>query len=158
MKTFRMLAIAMMTAALGVCFSSCKKEEAPAPAPEQQEYVTVNLGLAGEYVEISESPLMTRADGAQDLIAVRVRTITGDSEPINYAYGVFTSLNNVSIKLLAGQKYKFETSIMVGVEEGVDDYRYHFHNGEQTCCFYMPVSNDFTYSSRFDNVRSEEHT
>ena len=150
MKTFRMLAIAMMTAAFGVCFSSCKKEEAPAPAPEQQKYVTVNLGLAGEYVEISESPLMTRADGAQDLIAVRVRTITGNSEPINYAYGVFTSLNNVSIKLLAGQKYKFETSIMVGVEEGIDDYRFHFHNGEYTHCFGFPVSGDFTYSSKFE--------
>ena len=144
-----MLAIAMMTAAFGVCFSSCKKEEAPAPAPEQQEYVTVNLGLAGEYVEISESPLMTRADGAQDLIAVRVRTITGDSEPVNYAYGVFTSLNNVSIKLLAGQKYKFETSIMVGVPGSEYDYGHYYHNGEYTHCFGTPVSSDFTYSAKF---------
>lgn len=150
MKTFRMLAIAMMTAVLGVCFSSCKKEEAPAPAPEQQKYVTVNLGLAGEYVEISESPLMTRADGAQDLIAVRVRTITGDSEPVNYAYGIFTSLDNVSIKLLAGQKYKFETSIMVGVVNGEEDYLYHYHNGAYTHCFGTPVSSDFTYSAKFD--------
>lgn len=148
MKTFRMLAIAMMTAAFGVCFSSCKKEEAPAPAPEQQEYVTVNLGLAGEYVEISESPLMTRAEGAQDLIAVRVRTITGDSEPVNYAYGVFTSLDNVSIKLLAGQKYKFETSIMVGVANG--ETGWHYHNGVYTVCFGTPVSSDFTYSAKFE--------
>lgn len=150
MKTFRMLAIAMMTVAFGVCFSSCKKEEAPAPAPEQQEYVTVNLGLAGEYVEISESPLMTRADGAQDLIAVRVRTITGDSEPVNYAWGIFTSLDNVSIKLLAGQKYKFETSIMVGVPDSESDYRYYYQNGQYVYCFNDPVSSDFTYSAKFD--------
>ena len=152
MKTFRMLAIAMMTAAFGVCFSSCKKEEAPAPAPEQQEYVTVNLGLAGEYVEISESPLMTRAEGTQDLIAVRVRTITGNSEPVNYAYGIFTSLDNVSIKLLAGQKYKFETSIMVGVPDNEYDYVYYYQNGQYVHCFNNPVSSDFTYSAKFDLV------
>ena len=106
----------LLAGVLGLAISACNKEESVVPAPEQPEaeYVTVSLGLAGEYIELSESPMATRAGAdTTDWIAIKVMTLSENNEESNYAYGIFNSLENVSIKLLAGQRYKFAASILV---------------------------------------------
>ena len=106
----------LLAGVLGLAISACNKEESVVPAPEQPEaeYVTVSLGLAGEYIELSESPMPTRAGAdTTDWIAIKVMALSEKNEESNYAYGIFNSLENVSIKLLAGQRYKFAASILV---------------------------------------------
>lgn len=152
MKTFKLIVSLMMAGVMGLLLSSCSKVEKPAPA--EPEYITVDLGLSGEYVEISESPLATRASAdTSDLIGIAVYSVTkdpymeGSYTRTNYAYGIFNSLENVKIKLLAGQTYQFVASIVVdghfcGIHQygGCDSNMFSSWN----------VSKDFNYTSQFD--------
>ena len=92
MKNLKNFKLLVLTAILGVAFSACNKENGLGTDQQEPEYITVNLGVAGEYLEISESPL-TRAAGS-DLIAISVSEIEfypGEGghymEKGNYAFG-----------------------------------------------------------------------
>lgn len=112
------------------------------------------MGVAGEYLDISESPLTRAAADTSDRIAIRVYsgevkdTLGGTNfYGTNYAYGIFKSLENVSIKLLAGRKYKFDASILVNAYDCPNG-----HNGGMCPCTHSWVwntSTDFTYSYDF---------
>lgn len=107
MKKFRFITMALMA----MFMASCSNEEIATPEQEA-EYVTVNLGVTGEYLDLSDSPLATRTTTTTDTYAVNVYTVDGDTEQA-YAGGLFTSLQNVKIKLLKGKKYKFVVKIYV---------------------------------------------
>ena len=72
MKTLKRIAALLLSGALGVCFTACNVKDALTPSVDQ-EYVTVNLGVSGEYVKFSETPITTRA-GAEttDIIGIVV--------------------------------------------------------------------------------------
>lgn len=107
MKKFRFITMALIAMFIG----SCSNEEIATPEQEA-EYVTVNLGVTGEYLDLSDSPLATRTTTTTDTYAVSVYTVEGYQEQA-YAGGLFTSLQNVKIKLLKGKKYKFKVEIYV---------------------------------------------
>ena len=134
MRKWNWLGMAMMAILMSMNLVSCSQEnDAVLPEQPAEEYVTVKLGVTGEYLELSESPLGTRTEGdLKDLIGIQVYTVS-ESGTTGYAYGVFNSLDNVSIKLLQGQKYKFATSIIVDGDGGVG--------------FSVSKKTDFTYSS-----------
>lgn len=89
--------------------------EEPDINSEPKEYI-VSLGMTGE-IEISESPLLGRAS-SNDLYGINVYySATPYSETSNtnykpYAQGLFDN-NNISIKLLEGYHYKFESTMVV---------------------------------------------
>ncbi|MBR5480484.1 MAG: hypothetical protein IKU85_02130 [Bacteroidaceae bacterium] len=151
MKTLRFLGTALIATLMCV---ACSNEEI---VPEEQEakYVTVNLGVTGEYLKVSESPMDTRTTSTlKDLIGIQVYTISDNNTEIKYAWGVFNSLENVSIKLLAGEKYKFETSIIVD-GYGCPEYLGHYSGLRNSCHDFSgynlyPVGEDFNYSSDFE--------
>lgn len=119
MKKFRFITMALMA----MFMASCSNEEIATPEQEA-EYVTVNLGVTGEYLDLSDSPLATRTTTTTDTYGINVYTVTGSGTE-QYACGLFTSLENVNIKLLKNQKYKFEVGIYVNdmvTLEG-DEYR-----------------------------------
>lgn len=163
MKRMKWMGFATMAILMSMGFIACSQENDAVLPNEQptEEYVTVNLGVTGEYLELSESPLGTRAEGElKDLIGVQVYTL-GEYEYGNqrrYAYGVFNSLDNVSIKLLKGEEYGFLTSIIV------DGYGCNEHLGHDNCIgfgYEYPIGTDFNYSSDlsssdfpFSNFRS----
>lgn len=128
MRNLKWVGMAMMAILMGMNQVSCSQEnDAVLPEQSAEEYVTVKLGVAGEYLELSESPLITRAEGElKDLIGIHVFELTESGEETFYAQGVFNSLDTVTIKLLKGQKYRFKTSIIVD-GEGCKDYL--GHNG-----------------------------
>ena len=119
MKKFRFITMALMA----MFMASCSNEEIATPEQEA-EYVTVNLGVTGEYLDLSDSPLSTRTTTTTDTYGINVYTVTGSGTE-QYACGLFTSLENVNIKLLKNKKYKFEVGIYVNdmvTLEG-DEYR-----------------------------------
>ena len=145
MKTLKRIAVLLLAGALGVCFTACNEKEALTPSVDQ-EYVTVNLGVSGEYVKFSETPIATRAGAdTTDIIGIVVYTVNNGLEA-QYAYGIFNSLENVSIKLLAGQKYRFVASIKVDVNHCIE----HNHNCWPDKLSEGNVGTDFKYTSNND--------
>lgn len=111
MKSFNSIGIFIM-GILSLSMVSCD-EIMNSIKPQEENYVTVNIGFSGEYITIADSPLETRADYKSDIYGIQVYTVTGGMASTPYANGVFTSLDNLSIKLLEGATYKFVASILV---------------------------------------------
>lgn len=79
------------------------------------------LSLGGDYVDQSDEPLM-RASEPNTYVGINVtckdKTIVNATAE-NYAYGVFTSKNNITIDLISGYTYGFEATIL---RDGTDKY------------------------------------
>ncbi len=152
MKTFKLIGMAMIAIMMCMSFTSCGNEDVVAPEePQNDDYITVGLGCTGEFLEFSDSPMSRTAEDA--LYGIQVYTLTehtievpdADGSHIEtyymstpYAYGMFTSLEDVKIRLLQGKKYKFEVGILVEpfkygrthwFEE--DYYNYHYNKGTE---------------------------
>lgn len=100
--------------------ASCSNKDEIIDEPQENRIIQVSLGCTGEILDTEYSPL-TRATG-NDLYAIQVYSLTENQmdggevwyqETTPYAYGVFTSLENLSIGLLEGQKYRFEAMMVV---------------------------------------------
>ena len=121
MKSLRLVAMAMMAVMMCMNFVSCSNEDVLASEdPKEPKYVTVGLGCTGEFLEFSESQMGRAA--TDELYGIEVYALTENGtdsygNPVyretNYAYGMFTSLDNVKIKLLEEQKYRFVVSIVI---------------------------------------------
>lgn len=144
MRNLKWLGLVMMAVLMSMNLVSCSQEnDAVLPEQPAEEYVTVKLGVAGEYFELSESPLITRAEGElKDWIGIQVYELDESGAEIAYAYGIFNSLDNVNIILVKGQKYRFKTSIIVdgdGCKEHLE------HNSCNGFGPWVTIGTDFTY-------------
>lgn len=115
MKKFRFITMALMA----MFMSSCSNEEIATPEQEE-EYVTVDLGVSGEYLDLSDSPLATRSTTTTDTYGIDVYTIAENGAEQPYANGLFSSLQNVKIKLLKGKEYTFKVGIYVNDKVTLD--------------------------------------
>ena len=121
MKAFRLIGMALVAMCLCMNFVSCSNEDVLVPEdPQGEKYVTVGLGCTGEFLEFSDSPMGRAA--TDELYGIQVYALTEDGtysdgtpkySSTPYAYGVYTSLDNVKIRLLQGQKYMFEVGIVI---------------------------------------------
>ena len=110
MKSLRLVAMAMMAVMMCMNFASCSNEDVLASEdPKEPKYVTVGLGCTGEFLEFSESQMGRAA--TDELYGIQVYALTENGtdsygnptyQSTYYAYGMFTSLDNVKIKLLEG--------------------------------------------------------
>lgn len=113
---------------------------------EGKEYM-VKIGFEGE-ISISESPLLKNA--SSDLYGVQVYVKdNGSGEYKPYAYGLFDDPSLMDVKLIGGNVYKFESTM---VEDGKDRI---YHNSSLNYyrpftaikSSYAPLNNKFVYSS-----------
>lgn len=110
MKTLRMFGLALLVVSLCVSLNSCTKgitEDIPIQNGGKTYEVQLNLG--GEFVEISETPLV-RSDTSHQYYAVEIYCMKNDGSDSNYSYyaaGVFDNVEAMKITLLGGYKYKF---------------------------------------------------
>lgn len=151
MKSLRLVGMAMMAVMMCMNFASCSNEDVLASEdPKEPKYVTVGLGCTGEFLEFSESQMGRAA--TDELYGIEVFALTENGtdsygNPIyreaNYAYGMFTSLDNVKIKLLEEQKYRFYVSIVIDpFKNGSDYWFYKNYNG-----YFNQHGTEFVYSS-----------
>ena len=112
---------------VGILFSCGGAGESDEPNPEEpdvngepKEYV-VSLGMVGE-IEISESPLLGRAT-PNDLYGIQVYSKTATTEYTPYAYGLFDDKSKMTIKLLEGYSYKFETTMVIDGKNIIGTYK-----------------------------------
>lgn len=128
MKTLNLFWMAFVAVTMSMNFTSCSNEDVINAEDSKEEYVTVGLGCTGEYLDFSESVMGRNA--IEELYAIQVTAITeediwydesGEKHALicqnAYAAGIFTSLDNVTINLLKGQKYKFQVGIIINPEK-----------------------------------------
>lgn len=119
----KLFVLAAMSLLICFCFSSCVKEDIKTDS-DQDVYV-VQLGFSGD-LDVNYEP-MTRA-GSDDLYGIQVYSMPDNSEANaswkNYAYGLFDSMDNVTIKLLKGYKYKFVATMVVDAKNVLNSHDY----------------------------------
>ena len=116
MKTFRLIEMALLAVIMCVNFTSCSNEEVVSDEPTQDKYITVGLGCVRENIDITDSPLSRAAATTNDLYGIQVYTIEEGHGVVDvkpYAYGVFNTLDNVTVKLLSQKTYKFSISVVI---------------------------------------------
>lgn len=123
------------------------------PTPTEPEYVTVSLGLNVE-LDCEYEPL-TRAEENNDLYGIQVYSTpvpaTENAEWTKYAYGLFDTTDNLTIKLVRGYEYKFET---IMVKDGKNKVELHqggylspfHHESSPNSYTSTPLSISFIYS------------
>ena len=122
--------------------------------PTEPEYVTVSLGLDVE-LDYEYEPL-TRAEKNNDLYGIQVYSTpvpaTENSKWTKYAYGLFDTTNNLTVKLIRGYEYKFVASMVkdgknkVEYNHNSNNYRAPFlHETERNSYGGTPLSESFIY-------------
>ena len=100
--------------ALALIIMGCSQDDAN---QTDKDIIKVSLKLNGDIVS-SDSPI-TRADTeSRDLIGIAVYKGTE-----KFAYGIFDNLNDVSIYLKAGSKYKFKCTLIKEAKDKLYFYR-----------------------------------
>ena len=143
--------LSMLSLATACENSSTLPEQPTTPEPE---YVTVSLGFSVG-LDCEYEPL-TRAEENNDLYGIQVYSTpipaTENAEWTKYAYGLFDSTDNLTIKLVRGYEYKFVARMVKDGKDKVSQwgdgsYGFPFHhrdkngNGD-----YTPLSTSFIYS------------
>ena len=126
MKKLSKFGIAVMAILACVSVASCKKVN---PDNQNGDVYVVQLGLGGE-LDVDYEPL-TRA-GSDDLYGIQVYSTpdNGEENPSwkYFAYGLFDNMENVTISLLKGYKYKFVATMVVdGKNKIITDRDKYYH-------------------------------
>lgn len=105
--------MAIVAFAACIAMVSCSKE--PIGVEEESEFYTVQLGWAGEILDVSYEPLTRAAN--DDLYGIQVYSAPNNDAATTtwtkFAYGVFEGADNITINLLKGYKYKFVATMVV---------------------------------------------
>ena len=96
---------------------SCSNNEDELPPKEQeqtnQETYTISFNLGGEFISTSETPLSRTEVAPKKIYGINVYyKKDGDTNYQNYAYGLFDNIEDMTISLIGGYKYKFECSMV----------------------------------------------
>lgn len=147
----------LLFVALGIV--GCSQDETITEG--SNEMITVSLKLNGE-ISSTESPI-TRADTeSRDLIAIAVYKIKTNNTTEKFAYGIYDNLNNVTINLLAGFKYKFKCTL---IKDAKDKLYFSTQDETSTSRFYGTYpfrSNEicnapFIYKTYYNDYSSENY-
>lgn len=110
--------------ALLVCVGIAACDKNSDVVPDEPETYTVNLGWAGEILDVSYEP-MTRAT-TDDLYGIQVYSKPNNNSTATswepYAYGLFDDSTNISIDLASGNKYKFVATMVKDGKNRIHKY------------------------------------
>jgi hypothetical protein len=99
---------------------SCNQEELMVEQDNNQEVYTVRLNLNGD-IQTEESPLSRAETASRDLYGIQVY-----KDGNYFAAGMFDKIDDITINLLAGGKYKF---VCTSVKDGKDKLFYESYFG-----------------------------
>ena len=127
--------------------------------PTEPEYVTVSLGLNVE-LDCEYEPL-TRAEENNDLYGIQVYSTpvpaTEGAEWTAFAYGLFDTTDNLTIKLVRGYEYKFVATMVKDAKEKIQMNEESYLGG-QVGYYSLPfdhvVSENFTYGAEDHGLNS----
>lgn len=106
---------------------SCSDEvESIKTENENSEYVTVNISMGGEILDIAEEP-MTKTLTKNDLTGVQIYYINERGERIPHAWGLFDDVSDMSVKLQKGYEYLIEAASVINGKNiifKIEDFNY----------------------------------
>ena len=124
MKLFSNLCASVAMLLMLSLATSCDNPSEQPNTPSEPEYVTVSLGL-NVRLDYEYEPL-TRAEENNDLYGIQVYSTpypaAENAQWTKFAYGLFDTTDNLTVKLIRGYEYKFET---VMVKDGKDKVELH---------------------------------
>lgn len=145
MKKVTLFKSALIALLACVGIAACNNDATEVPT--EPETYTVNLGWAGEILDVSYEP-MTRA-ATDDLYGIQVyskpKTAGDETSWSKYAYGLFDDPSNITITLAGGYKYRFVASM-------VKDGKNKVYNDEEygySTPFNIKMDNKFYYESTY---------
>ena len=147
----------LLFAVVGMLFTACVEggaNDGSCTTPTEPEYVTVSLGL-NVGLDYGYEPL-TRSEANNDLYGIQVYStpIPATEKPqwTKYAYGLFDSTDNLTIKLIRGYEYKFVATMVkdgknkVAYNQYSNTYRSPFdHESAPNTYTGTPLSESFIY-------------
>ena len=127
---------------------SCSNNEDELPPKEQeqtsQETYTISFNLGGEFISTSETPLSRTEVTPKKIYGINVYyKKDGDTWYQNYAYGLFDNIQDMTISLISGYKYKFECSM---VQNDTDTL---YHNNSM---YYAPFHKYYSSYSGYEGI------
>lgn len=113
MKTFKLIGMALV--AILLCSTSCSSDDVVTPEQQEPKEYTVSLGLSGEILEITQSPLSRTEEEKNDLYGIQIysKSKTGNADYVPFAYGLFDDVSDVSVTLTDNNYYKFQVTMVV---------------------------------------------
>ena len=124
MKLFSNLWASIVMLSMLSLATSCENSNAPSeqPTPTEPEYVTVSLGLN---VNLGyEFEPLSRAEENNDLYGIQVYSTpypaAENAEWTGYAYGLFDTTDNLTVKLIRGFEYKFVATMVKDGKNKID--------------------------------------
>ena len=116
------------------------------PTPTEPEYVTVSLGL-NVGLDYGYQPL-SRAEENNDLYGIQVYSTpvpaTENAKWTAFAYGLFDSTDNLTIKLIRGYEYKFVATM---VKDGKNKINGNDHSGYSSPFTHQQQPGSSTFTS-----------
>ena len=121
---------------------SCSNNEDELPPKKQeqtnQETYTISFNLGGEYISTSETPLSRTEVTPKKIYGINVYyKKDGETWYRNYAYGLFDNIQDMTISLISGCKYKFECTM---VKNDTDTLSHH------NDMYYAPFHRQISYN------------
>lgn len=166
MKIFRLIGILFIGSALFSCSNSDDELLSKEQGQNSQETYTISFDLGGEFISTSDTPLSrTEVVSKKKIYGINVYyKKDGEQNYQNYAYGLFDNIEDMTISLIGGYKYKFECSM---VQNDVDtlyykqqinsniEYYAPFHRGtSNNYSFYgVALGNKFNISTTYNSIR-----
>ena len=144
MKIFRLIGLFLVGSS---SLFSCSNNEDELLSKEQeeneQETYTISFDLGGEFISTSETPLSRTEVISKKIYGINVYYKKDDNSPYqNYAYGLFDNIEDMTISLIGGYKYKFECSM---VKNDVDTLYYDNHTYYAPFYDYYNPNNGYGY-------------
>ncbi len=110
----KILYLIVWISSLSILLLSCSKDETEdnkKPNDDDNNMVTVSLGLIGDILEVEETPL-SKAIETADIYGVQIYSSPKDEDNYQpYGSGIFIDKSKMQIKLFKDRKYKFEMTV-----------------------------------------------
>ena len=140
MKIFRLIGLFLVGSS---SLFSCSNNEDELLSKEQeeneQETYTISFDLGGEFISTSETPLSRTEVISKKIYGINVYYKKDDNSSYqNYAYGLFDNIEDMTISLIGGYKYKFECSM---VKNDVDTLYNNNHTYYAPFHYYYNINN-----------------
>ena len=112
MKTFKLLSMVLIAIFISTSFTACSNDEEPVVPPVEDEYIDVPLKLSIDAsIDITDEPI-SRAGNQNPVYAIEVQEINPNTSlTSSYAYGIFKSLDNITIKLKKNREYRIKAAL-----------------------------------------------
>lgn len=138
---------------LSILLLSCSKDETEDDKKpnDDNNMVTVSLGMTGDILEVEESPLSKAVETA-DIYGVQIYSSPKDEDNYEpYGSGIFLDKSKMQVKLFKDRKYKFEMTVFPNGEiEGEGKGKYALTGYKGPFYGYVEITDSIKYNNEYE--------